>query len=360
MKVLILTNNDLGLYNFRKELITDLLRRNVEVYIALPYGERVETLKRMGCRYIETRMERRGKNPFKDAMLFMQYIRILMHIKPDKVLTFTIKPNLYGGCACRILRRDFYPYVAGLGTPFQKGYRLRSILVLLHRYAFGNAKHVFFENAAAREFYIKNRMAKGSTTLLPGAGVNLEEYNSQPYLDDKNGTVFLFAGRVMKEKGMDELISCAKRLKQENANVRFEIVGTYEEDYKETMDKLQEQEIVYYLGFHKDIKMYYERCHCLVLPSYHEGMANVLLEAAAMGRPLITSDICGCREAVRDGENGYLCAVKNEESLYQGIKKFMGLPWEQKREFGIKSRELVSRKFDRKTVVDTVIKAIGC
>ena len=192
--------------------------------------------------------------------------------------------------------------------------------------------------------------------VLSGAGVNLEDYPYQSY--PQEGAVrFLFVGRVMHEKGVDELFAAAKRMKQEYGDgVEFHIVGSFEEGYKPLMDELEQAGVVKYHGYQSDMKHFYAMASCVVLPSYHEGMSNVLLEAAASGRPLITSDIPGCREAVENGVSGYLCPAKDADALYEAMRRFMELSVEQRSEMGCRGRERMERQFSKTAVVAETIK----
>lgn len=354
-RILILANSDLGLYKFRKELIEELLIGN-EVYISLPIGSYIEDLVQLGCKFIETRIDRRGIDPFKDVKLLKHYLKIVTQIKPDQVITYTVKPNVYGGIICRIKRIPYAVNITGLGTTFHNEGALKQIIVSLYKVACRNAKVVFFENEENRQIFIANKIIKEEKTYkLNGAGVSLEEYQFCNYPSDNNKIHFLFIGRVMREKGIDELFDVAKRIKDKYDNVVFDIVGPFEEDYENTVLKLQRQGYVKYHGFQSDVKPFIEKAHCFVLPSYHEGMANTLLECAAMGRPLITSNIHGCKEAVINGKNGYLVNVKDTEDLYLKIKQFIDVSWDEKVEMGKASREIAGVFFDKKIIIEKTI-----
>lgn len=357
-KILILANNDIGLYNFRKELLYGLIKKGYYVYIALPYGDRIEELKDLGCTFIETKVDRRGLNPIEDFLLFLTYLKLFAIIKPDILISYTIKPNMYGGIASRLFQLDFFPYVAGLGTPFQKNTIIRKILILGHRIAFKKARAVFFENSMSLQFYRKQQIVNSNVIKIPGAGVNLEEYSYYNYPEDEKEIHFLFIGRIMKEKGIVELLQAAERIKNEFSNAQFDIIGSYEEAYKNTMTKMEEKGVINYWGFQKNVKPFLEKTHCLILPSWHEGMANVLLEAAATGRPLITTDIPGCREAVITNITGYLVRKDDAGDLYLAIKKFLNLDNNERRLMGIKSRQHMESVFDRTMVVHSMLAEI--
>ena len=355
--ILIIANNDVGLYNFRKELLEELLKR-FRVYISLPYGERVIDMVNMGCKYIETGVDRRGMNPVKDIKLFFCYIKMCAKIKPDIVISYTIKPNLYGGLATRLFNIRFFPYVAGLGTPFKKEGIVKYILTSLHRVAFKKAERVFFENIESLNYYQQKRIVNNNYIKIPGAGVNLNEYSFTDYPEQREPVTFLFIGRIMKEKGVDELLYSSEKLILNGLPVRIWVIGDMEENYAEKIQESLDKKVIKYFGFQKDVKPFIKGAHCIVLPSYHEGMANVLLEAAAMGRPLITSNVHGCLEAVDDGKTGYLCKVKDPNDLYKKMVKFVAIPYNKQKEMGRLSRRHIEHRFDRRLVVEEIIEVI--
>jgi len=354
-KILILANNDIGLYKFRKELIQELLSQGSVVYISLPDGEYIKELEKIGCKFINTEVDRRGLNPVSDLKLLFEYLRIINQIKPEFVITYTIKPNIYGGIACRIKKVPYAINITGLGTAFQNSGLLKTAVIALYKFACRNARVVFFENEDNQKKFVDAGIIPiEKTCKLNGAGVNFEEYPFTEY-PPEGVTRFLFIGRVMKEKGVDELFDAAKKIKAEYNQVEFDIVGPMEDDYKETIERLVEQGVINYFGYQNDVKPFIERCHCFVLPSYHEGMANTLLEAGAMGRPLITSDIPGCREAVVDGKTGFLVKVKSSNALNDSFVSFINKDYSVKKLFGYSSYLIVSEKFDKCFIIKNTV-----
>lgn len=355
--ILVLANSDIGLYKFRKELIEELIRQETKLYISLPYGEFVPLLENMGCVYIETHIDRRGVNPFIDIKLFINYLKIIRNIKPSIVITYTIKPNIYGGIAARILKIPYAVNITGLGTAFQDTNLIKKIVVLLYRIACKKSQVIFFQNDENKHFFISNKIIDEIRACkLNGSGVNLDEYNFCEYPENNGELRFLFIGRIMKEKGIDELLAVAKMIRKEYSNVFFDIVGPIEDDdYSYLIETMQNENIINYYGFQKDVKPFIKKSHCFVLPSYHEGMANTLLECGAMGRPLITSNIYGCKEAVVHNKNGYLVNLKDINDLYCKIKKFINLSYQDKINMGIESRLHIEKVFDKKSVVERTI-----
>lgn len=359
MQILILANHSGGLYDFRKDLIAELNKR-ASITVASPHNDRWEELKGLVDRVIELPIDRRGMNPLRDAKLFHRYRSILREVKPDLVLTYTIKPNIYGGIACRMAKIPYAVNITGLGSAIENGGWLKRFVLALYRPALKKAKVVFFENTGNRDTMVgAGVVPQGRDAVLHGAGVNLEDYPVQPYPMD--GPVrFLFVGRVMHEKGVDELFDAAKRMKQAYGDqVEFHMVGSFEEGYKPAMNRLEQEGVVRYHGYQSDMKRFYGMASCVVLPSYHEGMSNVLLEAASSGRPLITTDVSGCREAVEDGVSGYLCTPRDADSLYAAMCRIAQMNADQRQQMGLAGRERMKAMFSKTAVVAETLRYLG-
>lgn len=357
MKYLILTNHSYMLWQFRRELI-DKLAESGEVVISAPFvGHEDDFQKKYRC--IETEVDRRGINPAKDLSLFRFYKRLLKAEKPDMVITYSIKPNIYGGYACCQLGIPYCVNVQGLGTAFQKE-PIASIVTQMYKVALKKARVVFFENNGNAEEFVKRGIVScDKITVLHGAGVNLDYFEYKDYPSEDDGVHFLFLSRIMKEKGVDELIAAIKNLKKKYGDkARFDFVGFFEDEYKETIEELDREDLIKFLGFQTDPRPFYASAHCVVLPSYHEGMSNVLLEGAATGRCLITTDIPGCREAVDDGVTGFLCEKANAESLESALEKVLLLNRTEREAMGRKSREKIEKEFNRNAVIMHTIEAI--
>lgn len=359
MKILILANNDVGLYKFRKELIQELIRQGNRVVVSLPDGELVPDIRKLGVKVILTDVDRRGINPLTDLKLLIRYFRMEVTLKPDLVITYTIKPNVYGGIVSRFLHIPYAENITGLGTTFQTENFVKKLVCFLYKISSKRAKVVFFENEENKQTFIDNHLIREEQACkLNGAGVNLDEYPYTEYPDENEPIRFLFIGRVMKEKGVDELFEAARRIKKEYPDVLFDIVGPMEDEYSSVIEKLEEDGIITYYGYQKDVRPFIARCHCFVLPSWHEGMANTLLEAGAMGRPLITSRLHGCMEAVVEDKNGYLCNVRNVENLRLKIEQYISMDYEQKKRMSIESRNHIETIFDKRKIVERTIKEL--
>ena len=360
MRILILANNDVGLYKFRKELIEEFLQQKNEVYISLPDGELVRPFEEMGCTYINTPVDRRGINPKTDMGLFNRYRKMMKEMNPDFVITYTIKPNIYGGIAARLAKKKYAVNITGLGTAFENAGLIRTIVVTLYKFALKKAKVIFFENSVNRDELLSLKICeKSQTVVLNGAGVNTDTYSYMPYPQGDERFKFLFVGRVMKEKGIDELFEVMKRLVAEGKQCFLDVVGPFEEDYKDKLEQYENDGWLKYHGYQSDVRPFINNCHCFVLPSYHEGMANTNLECASSGRPVITSNIPGCKEAVIESISGLLCEPKNVESLYAVMKQMTELKQEKRIVMGLAGRKHMEDVFDKKKVVGETVAALN-
>ena len=357
-KILIITNHSYMLYRFRLELIQELMK-SYEVVLSMPFVGHEEDFQAMGLRCIKTDVDRRGINPKTDLKLFNQYRKLLKQERPDMVITYSIKPNIYAGLACSMAGIPYCANVQGLGTAFQcKG--LAQFVTALYKSALRKAQVVFFENEGnAQAFIDRNIIPRERITLLPGAGINLEAYPKVAYPDNE-AVRFLYLGRIMKEKGIDELFAAMRRLHGELGDrVALDLVGFFDDDYyKKQVDQLVADGIAVFHGFQTEPRPYYAAADCVVLPSYHEGMSNVLLEAAATGRPVITSDIHGCKEAVDEGVTGLLCAVKDTDSLYEQMLRMVQMTKVERQAMGDAGRAKMEREFEKTLVVQKTMDAI--
>ncbi|HFD2047638.1 glycosyltransferase family 4 protein [Clostridium perfringens] len=359
-KVLMLGNHEIVIYNFRKELIERMIKEGYEVYVSLPYGPKVKYLEEMGCKFIDTPINRRNTNPIEDIKLLLNYFKILEDVKPDVVLSYTVKPNVYGGIACRIKKIPYICNVTGLGSGYLNGGIVQKVVQLLSKISFRKANKIFFQNTADMNLLINQNIVKNNYDLLPGSGVNLKKYKVIPYPTEKEPINFNFVARVMKDKGIDEYLEAAKEVKRKYPYVVFNVIGMIDQPYYEDiLIKYQKEGIIEYHGFQNDIIPFIKKCSCMVNPSYTEGMSNVLLENAACGRPLIASNIPGCKEIIDENINGYTFEVKNYKSLISKMEKFINLTYDKKVKLGLEGRKKVEKEFDREIVVNRYIKEIN-
>ncbi len=358
-KVLILANIDMGLYNFRKELLQKLIAQGYEVYLSLPEGPRVNDMVKMGCKFIETPVDRRGMNPIADFLLFCRYRKLLKEVKPDVVLTYTVKPNIYGGIACRMAKIPYLSNITGLGSAIHNGGMIQKLLMFLYRLSARKASCLFFQNSQNQEFFKKQNAISRNSILLPGSGVNLKEYAYEPYPPQDAPLSFLFIGRLMRDKGVGELVEAARNIRKDYPEITFDLVGFCEEEYQKNFETLNSGNVVNALGQQQDVKQFIKTHFATVLPSYHEGTANVLLESAALGRPCIASNIPGCMEIIDHGVTGYLCEAKDALSLEESLRKFIALSYEERSQMGVLGRLKMEREYDRTIIIEHYLREIG-
>lgn len=352
-KVLFLVNHDVVIYNFRLELVERLLDEGYEVHISSPYGERIDELKALGAIYHKIEMDRHGMNPIEELSLLRNYYVLLKKVKPDIVLGYTIKPNIYGAMAAQRLNIPFVANITGLGTAVENGGIKQKLFIVLYKIAFRKVQRVFFQNEENKQFFSNHNIAVSKQGLLPGSGVNLERFPVTEYPNDEI-IKFAFISRIMKEKGIDYYLKAAKVIKKKYTNTEFHICGFCEKEYEGKLDEYIKNGIVVYHGMIRDVSGFLKNIHCVIHPTYYpEGISNVLLEACASGRPIITTDRSGCREVVDDGVNGYMIPQKDDILLIKVIEKFLRLNYEEKRKMGLNARKKVESQFDRKIVVES-------
>lgn len=346
--LVVFSNSINGLYCFRREVMETIVGNGFSVFICCPKGYKSDKnfFTQIGCEIIETPIDRRGINPFHDISLFFNYFRLLRRLKPLAVLTYTIKPNVYGGIASRLLGIPQLANITGLGTSIQDGGWLKRLTVSLYRFGLKKARVLFYQNSAIRDFCVANKIGKQGI-LLPGSGVNLDSFSFQEYPSADQPVKFFMIGRIMKDKGVDEFFHMASSIHGRYPGVEFHILGGCEEQYEDRIKELQSKGILIWHGSVPDTRQYLKEAWCVIHPSYHEGMSNVLQECCATGRPAIACEINGCKEIIQNGVNGFLCEVKNAESLLEAVERFINLPYDQKVTMGKEARRVVEESFDR-------------
>jgi galacturonosyltransferase len=367
-KIALLTNHDDDVYCFRKELIENLVNEGYKVVISCPSGPKLALMpKSSEIEYRNIYIDRRGTNPIKDLKLFLQYCSFMWRVRPDIVLCYTAKPNVYGSIAAKLWNIPYINNVTGFGSVLTKKRLMKKFILWLFKFAYNQASCVMFQNSTNMQLAQDMGMVKGKKRLIPGSGVALKRYPLQPYPDGGNGVNgepvrFNYFGRILREKGIDDYIECARRIKKQYPNTEFNICGFIEpteKHYEKELKNLQEQGTVIYHGNQNDVRPFIARAHALIHPStYGEGMSNVLLENASSGRPLITTDNHGCCEAVDDGKNGFIYHGGEVNDLVDIIKKFLLIPNNERREMGLFGRHKMEHQFDRQIVVKAYLAEI--
>lgn len=359
-KVLILTNSIGGLHSFRKEVVKTIVDAGYEVTISAPeMVNKANYFTEIGCKVELIDFNRRGTNPVADLKLMLRYRKLIKQLKPVAVLTYTIKPNIYGGMAARLCGVPQLANVTGLGDAVENGGWMQKLTLTLYKIGLGKARQIFFQNESNRNYCIDKGIATERSVLLPGSGVNLQHHTYQAYPVDEGKVRFLFIGRMLRDKGIEEYFEAARVIKGKYPNTEFQVLGNVEGNYQDKLDALTKDGIVQHLGMTSDVRPYIGAVECTIMPSYHEGMSNVNLESSANGRPVITTDVPGCRETVDDDVTGYLVEAKSADSLIAAIEKFISLPYGDKVLMGQNGRKKVEREFDREIVVKAYLEEIA-
>lgn len=359
-RILFLVNHDVVIYNFRLEIVERFIADGYEVHISSPYGERIDELISLGAIYHNIEMDRHGMNPISEIKILNKYKKLFKEVKPFIIFGFTIKPNIYGAIAAQQDQIPFVANITGLGTAVENNGWKQSIFILLYKYAFRKIKTVFFQNAENKQFFVDKKIAVQKHRLLPGSGVNLERFSLRKYPDENDGIVrFAFISRIMKEKGIDYYLAAAKAVRKKYPKAEFHICGFCENEYEGKLNEYHANGTVIYHGMIRDVAEFLNDIHCVVHPTYYpEGISNVLLEACASGRPIITTARSGCREVIDDGVNGYMIPCQNGNKLIEAIERFMKLSNEDRQTMGLNGRQKVEKEFDRQIVVDSYVKEV--
>lgn len=360
-KVMIVANDTSYIYRLRKEILEKILLDGNELVVVSKKINYVKEIEGLGSKIINLDIPRHGTNPINDLNLYRHIKRVLKSEDPDIVFTYNIKPNVYFGLACNKMSIPVIPNITGLGGALLNPGFVQFISSKLYKAGLRKSKIVLFQNEFNKDFFLKNKIIDENdrTYVLPGSGINLVNYYYFDYPDSIDTIRFIMISRIMKDKGISEYLDAAENIKSKYPKTEFLLVGDYDDvSYKDRIDILNNKGIINYLGYRKDINELIKKSHCLIHPSYHEGLSNVLLEAGATGRPVIASDIPGCRETFIDGKSGLSVGPKDSDDLTNKIEKFINLPHKEKEQMGKANREHVERNFDRKIVVDKYIECI--
>lgn len=366
--VAVVTNNDDDIYCFRKELIEGIKAAGYDVLISCPYGEKFELMQHIEYEYDDPVIDRRGTNVVADLKLFLHYLKLLKKYKPDVVLTYTAKPNVYCAMAAHILKIPVISNVTGFGSVLKKSGLVQKLIMGLFKFSFKKVKCVMFQNETNMKNALEAGMVKSEYKLIPGSGVNTERFFRQPYPQGGNGitgeaVVFNYIGRILEDKGVEDYIAAAKRIRAKYPKTRFNMLGFVEETelhYVEDLKNLQEKGVIVFYGSQKDTRPYIKESHATIHPStYGEGMSNVLLESASSGRPIISTDNPGCKETFIDNETGFQYKGGSVDELCEKIEAFLKMPNEKREEMGIKGREYIKENFSREFVVNAYLQKIN-
>lgn len=357
-------NTSWNIVNFRRNLIVRLQREGYDVIALAPRDAHSETLVAMGVRYFPVDIDSKGLSPVRDLKLAAQYYRILKQLRPAAFLGWTIKPNVYGSLAANALGIPVINNISGLGTAFIKVGLLTRIVRRLYRTALARSATVFFQNRHDRDLFVAQRLVRAPrTVLLPGSGIDLAQFVPDP-AGEGPSPVFLMVARLLRDKGVVEFAEAARIVRQTRPEVAFQLLGFLDVQNRTAIDRAmvdswEHDGTLRYLGEAADVRPYLARATAVVLPSYREGMPRSLLEAAAMGRPLIATDVPGCTEIARAGENAFLCAPRDARSLADAMLALLGLDADARAAMGRRSRTIAEREFDVSVVEARYLEAIA-
>ena len=357
MKVAIVLNTSWNIYNFRMNFVKTLLAKGYEVHTVAPVDSFTHYLKEEGCIHHDVRMDSRGINPVKDLALVVELWSIYRKIKPDIILHYTIKPNVYGSLAASLLRIPVVNNVCGLGTVFLKKNLLSAVALMLYRWTFRFPRKVFFQNPDDRDLFISKKLVPpASADLVPGSGIDLKRFAPGPFERNRKFT-FLLISRLITDKGILEYVEAVKKLRAGGLEAKFQILGSKDPQHQrgiplQLIDKWINDNTIEYLGTTQDVRPFIKAADCIVLPSYREGTPHTLLEAASCAKPIIATDVPGCHQVVKDNYNGFLCRMKDSGDLANKMSRMANLDDQTLRQFGENGRKKMEEEFDESLVID--------
>lgn len=359
-KIMLSSNSAWNLANFRKPVIEALIAAGYEVVAVAPADGEEGRLEAMGARFRPIRMHGAGTSPLEDSRLLLDYIKLLRDERPAMFLGFTAKPNIYGSLAARLTNVPVAATISGLGSAFLKGGLLGGLLLRLYRLALGGAQAIFFQNAADRDLFIARRIARpAQARLVAGSGIDLGRFAPAPIEHDGEFR-FLLIARLLLDKGTAEYVEAARIVRANYPQARFILLGGAADNNPSAVPQAElarwaAESIVEQLGMRDDVRPHIAAADCVVLPSYREGLPRSLLEGAAMARPLIASDVPGCREVVDHGVNGLLCDVRSATSLAAAMERMLAMSPAERSAMGAAGRRKVEAEFDQRLVADAYL-----
>jgi glycosyltransferase involved in cell wall biosynthesis len=362
--IVLSANSDWNIVNFRGGLIRALRTAGYEPVVIAPHDPSADRrMRELDVERIPIRIDRSGLNPWADLQLIGEYKRLLRRIRPVAYLGYTIKPNVYGCFAAASLGIPAIPNISGLGTAFIRSGPLQQIVKALYRVGFRRAPRVFFQNDEDRELFVDRKIVRADQArVLPGSGIDLDRFRPGPL--PEGAPIFILIGRLLRDKGVVEFVEAARQLRTEMPDGRFQLLGPIDDGNRTSVSKAELQSwiaqgVIEYLGTTDDVRPFIAAASAVVLPSYREGMPRSLLEAAAMGRPLIATDVPGCREIVEEGRNGLLCVVKDARSLAAAMRRFAGMSLEDRIAMGKAARRKVQEEFSEERVIRAYLDALA-
>ncbi|UTJ05796.1 glycosyltransferase family 4 protein [Arcobacter roscoffensis] len=364
MKTIIITiNTSWNIFNFRVGLLKTLQKKGYKIVCVAPLDDYSKKLEELGFEYYEIKMNNKGTNPIEDIKLIRDYYALYKKINPDVILQYTIKPNIYGSIAARLLDKNVISNISGLGTVFLNDNFSSKVARWLYKVSLVKNK-VFFQNTEDKNLFVQNNLVKEyQTDLLPGSGINTDIYKAVENIVPNEKLTFMMIARLVRDKGIGEYIEAIKIIKQKYKNIEFKLLGSLYSGNPTAVSETElqswiEEGLINYLGHSDDVMSEILKVDCVVLPSYREGLSRVLLEAAALAKPIVTTDAPGCKDVVDDGVNGFLSKVKDAKDLALQIEKMIHISLDDRKLMGKKSREKVIKEFDEQIVINKYLQCI--
>ncbi|WP_234823667.1 glycosyltransferase family 4 protein [Aeromonas caviae] len=360
-KIALVANTAWSMFNFRYGLLSRLIYDGYQLTIIAPRDEFSDKLQKMGCAVVDLPMEAKGTNPLQELKLIYTLYRIYQQITPDFIIHYTIKPNVYGSFAAKIAGIPSLAITTGLGYTFVNDNFIAKIARQLYKMAFRYPKEVWFLNEDDRQAFLAySLVSENKAKLLHGEGVNLSHFSPMSSSFGHNPTTFLLIARMLWDKGIGEYIEAARVIKSKYPKTHFQLLGACDVPNpslisREQISIWESEGIVEYLGTTDDVRTVIANVDCVVLPSYREGIPRTMLEAAAMAKPLIVSDAPGCKDVVINGKTGFLCKVKNRDSLAAAMELIINQSTQERVDMGMAGRNLVLHKFDERIVIKKYI-----
>lgn len=359
--LLISTNTSWNIVNFREGLVRSLIEQGFRVAVAAGDADHQRAIEALGATFHRVPMDSSGLTPMRDSATLFAYWRLMRRLRPAAFLGFTAKPNVYGAIAAHLVGVPVVANISGLGIGFRKPGLLQKTMLLLYRLSLGRAAVVFFQNPDDRRTFVDKRLVhEDQARLINGSGVNLAHFKRGSVRSDQPFHAVMIA-RMIWAKGVGEYVGAARRIRETMSDTRFTLVGPAGVNNPDAVSAEQLHEwardgIIDYLGSTDDVRPFIDQADCVVLPSYYpEGVPRSLIEGAAMGRPIITTDEPGCREIVRDGVTGLLCTARSSESLEAALRRMISFTRERRRQMGEEGRRLVEERFSEELVVDAYL-----
>ncbi len=355
--VAIVINTSWNIYNFRTGLLKALQEDGYSIITIAPRDDFSEQLEALGFEFHDIQINNKGTNPLEDMKLIWALYKLYKRLKPDVLLHYTIKPNIYGTIAARLAGIPAISNISGLGTVFLNQGISSRVAKLLYKATLRFPSKVFFQNAEDRALFVESKLVKDTATdLLPGSGIDTIKYSPSNLAKVDSADTFLFIARLLKDKGLIEYVDAARIVKAKYPDAVFNVLGAFYPGNPtaispDEMLAWEREGVITFLGTSEDVPALLAQADCVVLPSYREGLSRVLLEAASMAIPIVTTNVPGCRDVVDDGVNGFLCKVKDAEDLAIQMEKLIMLEQAQRVEMGVKGREKVVREFDERIVI---------